>query len=425
MTAYPSWTPASRPGIVPLHPLSFGTILGRSFVALRQNPKVLLGFALVVQTLAYIVVLVLIGLATFATFSRLDTLRPGTEEFETVLAGSIALLVIVSFVLSLAAGAVSVIVQAVVVVEVTHAVVAEKLTLGAIWRQVKPSAWRLIGYSAAVLLVLGAAMAIIVTAALALAALAPPLAIVLTIVAILGSIPLIWWLTIKLLLVPSAIIIERATIRGALGRSWRLTRGRFWPALGVIILISLTFSVLGQVVSIPFSLISVGVSTVIAPTGDVDTEAIIGFLISTIATYAVLLVIQSIALVVQATATGLIYVDARMRKEGLDLDLLEYVEKRDAGVSDLPDPYLVHIGRDLSARFAPVAYAQPGYAPAPQGYPPAPQGYAPPYAQGYAPPAAPQAPHASAPPAPPAAAEAPASTTWQAPGASDSEPPRP
>ena len=47
MTAYPAWTPASRPGIIPLHPLTFGTILGRSFAALRQNPRVLLGFALV------------------------------------------------------------------------------------------------------------------------------------------------------------------------------------------------------------------------------------------------------------------------------------------------------------------------------------------------------------------------------------------
>ena len=44
MTSYPQWTPASRPGIIPLHPLTFGTILGRSFAALRHNPKVLLGF---------------------------------------------------------------------------------------------------------------------------------------------------------------------------------------------------------------------------------------------------------------------------------------------------------------------------------------------------------------------------------------------
>ena len=55
MTAFPTWTPAARPGIIPLHPLPFGTILGRSFSSLRQNPRVLLGFALVVQTLGTLV----------------------------------------------------------------------------------------------------------------------------------------------------------------------------------------------------------------------------------------------------------------------------------------------------------------------------------------------------------------------------------
>ena len=47
VTAYPAWTPASRAGIVPLHPYGFGTILGRSFVALRHNPRVLLGLSLI------------------------------------------------------------------------------------------------------------------------------------------------------------------------------------------------------------------------------------------------------------------------------------------------------------------------------------------------------------------------------------------
>ena len=68
MTAYPAWSPAPRPGIVPLHPFGFGTILGRSFVALRQNPKVLLGFALCVQVVSYIVLIVATGGVAFASF---------------------------------------------------------------------------------------------------------------------------------------------------------------------------------------------------------------------------------------------------------------------------------------------------------------------------------------------------------------------
>ncbi|WP_439591507.1 glycerophosphoryl diester phosphodiesterase membrane domain-containing protein [Microbacterium sp.] len=408
MTAYPAWTPASRPGIVPLHPLSFGTILGRSFVALRQNPKVLLGFALVVQTLTYIVLLGAIGAITWATYARLSTLRPGTEDFETVTVGSVAILIIASFVLGLAAQAMSVIVQGVVVVEVTHAVVAEKLTLRAIWRQVKPVVWRLIGYSLLLALALVGALVIVGGALFALGTVALPVAIVLGILAFLGAIVVVWWLTIKLLLAPSAILIERATIAQAVTRSWSLTRGRFWPALGIIVVIVVIFSALGQVVSLPFSFLSAGLGTIIAPTGDPDSSGVVAVVVGLLLVYAVLFVIQSVALVVQATATALIYVDCRMRHEGLDLDLLAYVERRDAGAADLPDPYVQHVGRVLAPRI-PVAAGYPsGF---PVGVPPA-----------YGPPAATPAPAQTPAPAPPwpvsPPTPSPASpTTWTAPGA--------
>lgn len=388
MTAYPAWTPASRPGIVPLHPLSFGTILGRSFVALRQNPKVLLGFALGVQLIAYLIVLAAVGATTFAMFSRLDTLRPGSEEYDLVMAGSVAAVIVVSVLAGLAAGAVSILVQGVVVVEVTHAVVAEKPTLREVWQRVRPVAWRLIGYTALLSLVLVAVAAVLTAAMLALAAVAVPVAILLTVLLVLGSIPVLLFFTIKLLLVPSAIIMERATLRGAVVRSWTLTRGRFWPALGIIVIISLSFAVLGQVISIPFSLLSSGLTVIVAPTGAADPSAMIGMVVTVLLMYALLFVIQSVAIVVQSTATALIYVDARMRREGLDLDLMEYVDQRDAGRTDLPDPYTAHVGRDLSGRFAPppVPY---GYAP-PPGYGPPPPGYAPP--TGYASPPGPPAP---------------------------------
>ncbi|MFC6326353.1 hypothetical protein ACFP59_10605, partial [Microbacterium koreense] len=399
MTAYPHWTPASRPGIVPLHPLSFGTILGRSFVALRQNPRVLLGFALVVQVVAYLVVIAAVAAVTVAAFSRLDTLRPGSDEFETVLAGSTALVIVTGLILGLAAGALTVIVQGVVVVEVARAVVAEKRTLGEIWRAVKPIAWRLIGYSLLLSAVAVAGIAIAVGVVVVLATVALPVAIVFGILFVLAAIPLVWWLMIKLLLAPAIIIMERATIRSAIVRSWTLVRGRFWSSLGVILLISMIFGALGQVISIPFSLLATGITTVITPTGEVDTTAIIGFIVATFASYALLFVVQAVAVVVQSSATALIYVDCRMRREGLDLDLLAYVDRRDAGATGLPDPYTQNIGRDMSGRFAtpppgaypPAAYPQGAYpqSASPQGgYPPGaqpPAGYAPP-PTGYAPP---------------------------------------
>ena len=57
----PHWTPAPKRGIVPLRPLDFGTILGKSFAMLRHNPSVLLGFGVCTQ--------LVVGLLSFGLFA--------------------------------------------------------------------------------------------------------------------------------------------------------------------------------------------------------------------------------------------------------------------------------------------------------------------------------------------------------------------
>ncbi len=276
-----------------------------------------------------------------------------------------------------------------------------------------------------------------------------PVAIGLTVLLILAAVPLTLWLSTKLLLAPASIILEHATIRGAVVRSWTLIRGRFWPALGIVVIISLTFGAIAQVISLPFSFLSSGLTTIIAPTGAPEPSAIIAIIAGAVLTQVVTLLIQSVAVVVQATATSIIYIDCRMRREGLDLDLLTYIERRDGGATALPDPYRENVGREIAPR--PTAYAPgyggyppppypgppaapgyataPGYAPAPgyastpghpptPGYAPAPghpptPGYAP--APGYAPPPPYSPPPASA--APPDPTDDAPPTRWTAPGA--------
>ena len=41
----PGWTPPPKPGLIPLHPLSFGTIIGSSFRVMRRNPGPTFGMA--------------------------------------------------------------------------------------------------------------------------------------------------------------------------------------------------------------------------------------------------------------------------------------------------------------------------------------------------------------------------------------------
>lgn len=397
MTAYPSWTPAPRPGIIPLQPLTFGTILGRSFSALRHNPKVLLGFAMVVQTIVYLVVTVAISGIAFASFSRLDTVPTGTDEWDAVLTGSITLTALAGLVLGLLAGAVGVLVQAVVISDVLHAAVAEKMTLRMLWKRVRPVAWRLIGYTILLSLAIGVLVVVVGGLIVVLAAAVPAAAVVLGILVVLAAIPISLWLAVKLLLVPAVLIVEHTSLGTALARSWRLTRGRFWVILGILVLVSLVFGAVAQIVSIPFSFLASALSAVIAPTGDPNATAIIGIVATLGLTQIVTLLIQSVAVIVQSTAAGLVYIDCRMRHEGLDLDLLEYVDRRDAGASDLSDPYVVHIGRAVPPRW-PAAPAPPPSPAPPAGYPVPPPGYP-------VPPPAPAAPTAaSADPAPDRAA---------------------
>jgi membrane-anchored glycerophosphoryl diester phosphodiesterase (GDPDase) len=361
-------------------------VLSRSFAALRHNPRVLLGFALAVQGIAYLITVVIVGAVSYVMFARLDNVAPSSDAYDQVLAGSIGVVLITALVLSLAVSAFGVLVQGVVVVDVARGVLAERPTLREIWAQVRPVAWRLIGYAA--LLMAAAVVGVAVAAVIAILAGVANVAagIIVGVFAFLASIPLWLWLTAKLALAPAAILLERATVGGAIARSWRLTRGRFWPVLGVIVVISLAFFVLGEIVAVPFSLIGGLLGGVFAPTGG-DQQAVVIQLIVTGIVQVIVLLIQVVGSIVQATASCLLYVDCRMRHEGLDLDLLAYVERRDAGDPDPADPYTAGIGRIAAPRplvpqWGPAAvpgqWGPPPAAPAQWGPPPTPSQWGPP-----------------------------------------------
>jgi membrane-anchored glycerophosphoryl diester phosphodiesterase (GDPDase) len=419
MTAYPAWTPAARPGIIPLRPLTFGTILGRSFAALRQNPRVLLGFALVVETVVLFVVTAAIVGIMLMLFSRLNTLEPGTDDFDTVMAGSIGLTVAAAFVLTLAGTALTVLVQGVVVSEVAHAAIAERLTLRALWRRVRPVAWRLIGYTMLITVAVLVVIALAAAGVVAVMTASTVGGIVMGVALALAAIPVSLWLTIKLLLVPAVIVLEQAPIFRAVSRSWRLTRRRFWATLGVYLIISIIFAVVGQVLSLPFSFLTTGLTTVFAPTGDPGTGEIVTLVVGGVLTQVVAVLIQAISAIVLSTASSLVYIDCRMRHEGLDLDLLAYVERRDAGATDLPDPYRQNVGRTIAPRPAYAAYPPPPY-PAPPGdpsaagYPPFPGTHGQQQTPGYPPfPGATAAPAGWVPPEPGAVQEQPSAVPQQ------------
>ena len=444
-----TWTPAPKKGIIPLHPLTFGMLLGKAFAALRHNPKVLFGFAVAIQLVVVIATATVMGLVLFTTFTRLSTVSPSSPDFEAVFAGTVAINLIAGLAVGLASIAFTAMMQGVVAAEIGYAAIGVKATLRMLWRRMAPAFWRLAGFaSLSVVAVFGAFMIVAAVAAGLLAGglgdrgeLVGLVVVVMTLIVLL-CIPLGVWLTTKLLLVPSILVLERARFREAFVRSWRLTRGRFWVAFGVMFLISAIMGLAAQVVGIPATLLSSLLGSVVAPTGAEGPSAVVGYALTLIAPQILLLVIQAIALVVQSTGSALVYLDCRMRYEGLDQTLLSHVERRELGWTDeqLGDPFAVDPSRAVTAAPPPRqvpehvlmtqagVYAPtgaPGYPapPAPypgqtypgQTYPPAPYLVAAPQA----PAPRPAADAAFPPPPPPRDPEprsAPTGNEWTAPG---------
>nr|WP_236779035.1 glycerophosphoryl diester phosphodiesterase membrane domain-containing protein [Agromyces seonyuensis] len=145
----------------------------------------------------------------------------------------------------------------------------------------------------------------------------------------LGAVVLAFWLQTKLVAVPTIIVLERAGLGAAIARSWRLTRGRFWPIFGVLLLIQAIVQTAAQVVTLPISLLGPLLGGVIDPT---YSGAYLGVSIGvSVLTLVITMLVSGLASVVTSSIGAIVTIDQRMRSEGLDLELQRVVEARAAG----------------------------------------------------------------------------------------------
>ncbi|RUQ86709.1 hypothetical protein ELQ93_06990 [Labedella gwakjiensis] len=307
---------------------------------MRRNPKATFGSALLVQGITIVVSVLVIGGVTWFAVSRITSAAP--DDRDAITAGSV-LAIILAALIPIAISLIgSVMVQGVVVAEVARATLGEKLRLGQVWRAAAPRLWALVGWtllaSLAALIAVGL-VAAVVWLVIAVSTDLIALGIGIGVIGALGLIVLYAWLGTKLAIVPSIIVLERAPVSRAVARSWRLTRGYFWRTFGVLALISIILSVASQVVTTPISLIMGIGGSLIDPTGSVEGAALTTFVVTYILLILVSLVVTAVTSVVTAAAVSLVYIDLRMRTEGLDLELVRFVEARQAGDTSVPDPF--------------------------------------------------------------------------------------
>ena len=324
-----------KPGIIPLRPLSIGDIYQGAFAAIKTNARTMFGF-----TAALLGVVLVISIATNYAIINLvlpNYLSPSSPYAAvfTSLSGSFSQLGG-----SLLQVLATVLLSGLIVVAVSRSVLGRVASSKEVWERTKSKFLPLIGLNIITSIISGLMMIIGIVVFFVLLASAASTAetetelfqnlgisLVGLLILMLASVLVSSYLSIKFSVAPPAMVLENLGVFAALGRSWRLTRGNFWRLLGINILTAIiTFMVasifLGITEALGAIFVVVGSSSPEDILASLNTIYILTMVMSTIA--------QLLILPFTSSVNALLYIDLRMRKEGLDVELRNAVAEQQA-----------------------------------------------------------------------------------------------
>lgn len=295
--------PPPPPGVVPLRPLGLGEILDGAIKVIRRYPRPSLGLA---AAIAVVVTLVDVALLLSFPTPHFDT--PDGPDFQVAF-GSAAQNASRSGTAGLLSFLGGLVLTGALITVVGNAVQGKPVTTGQVWAAVRPRIWALLGLSLLTGLLSVAPVAIGILIAVILGFATGGIGLVIGIpLAIAGGL-LSVYLFVRLSLAPAALILEKVGVTTALKRSGVLVRTSWWRVFGILLLTSLITSILSGIIAAPISIVAV-----IASGGSDGTP----FLVATRVGAGLASVLIS---PFSAGVRALLYVDRRMRAEGLDVAL--------------------------------------------------------------------------------------------------------
>ena len=324
-----------KPGIIPLRPLSIGDIYQGAFAAIKTNTRTMFGF-----TAALLGVVLVISIATNYAIINLvlpNYLSPNSPYATAFISLSGSFSQLGGSLLQVLA---TVLLSGLIVVAVSRSVLGRVASSKEVWERTKSKFLPLIGLNIITSIISGLMMIIGIVVFFVLLASAASTAetetelfqnlgisLVGLLILMLASVLVSSYLSIKFSVAPPAMVLENLGVFAALGRSWRLTRGNFWRLLGINILTAIiTFMVasifLGITEALGAIFVVVGSSSPEDILASLNTIYILTMVMSTIA--------QLLILPFTSSVNALLYIDLRMRKEGLDVELRNTVAEQQA-----------------------------------------------------------------------------------------------
>ncbi|MFC9395308.1 hypothetical protein ACFTWS_19420 [Streptomyces sp. NPDC057027] len=307
--------PAAKPGVIPLRPLGMGEILDGAVKTLRTYWRTVLSITVTVAVISQIAN-ILAQRYLVPAAPKLDPDATPAEQLQQSLdsAQSSVIALGPSLLVTMMASLVS---AALLTVVISRAVLGRPVSLGSAWQEARPRLLQLLGLT----LLLAAMTVAVMTVGLLPGLLiggAPGVALAL--LGGLGAIVADVWLVIRFSLSSPALMLERRGVVQSLKRSAKLVQGSWWRIFGITLLTQLLLFLFGMIIAIPFTIIGFVV----------DSEGFTGLLSGNSTTFGWPFLIvtgiggvitSAITYPISAGVTVLLYVDQRIRREALDLEL--------------------------------------------------------------------------------------------------------
>ncbi len=319
-----AWSPppqAPKPGVIPLRPIAVGEILDGAFTSIRRNPKATLGIAAIVLTISGIITTGLaiilsrmVGSVNLPTPGQTYTPRQEAHlvtELLAVVLPTAAVSVLLAFVVRL-------ILTGLLTAVIGRSVLGYRITAGQAWHIALPRLPALLGATLLTLLIVIAPWIALAVLLIVLGAIGAPTGVVIAlgVLGCLAAVVIDIWFWVMLSMSAPAVVLERQGPARSLSRSWRLVRSSFWRVLGILLLTVLIVAVAGSILQLPFGFVS-GLTGGFPEFAQALQPSLAGRIVSAIGS----IVAGTVTVPISAGVTVLLYVDLRMRREGLDLVL--------------------------------------------------------------------------------------------------------